>query len=103
MRKIALILLGASTMLQCQDYPLGPDSKPQAGVPKGVVTQYKLEPGKYYPGVPHNYSIYVPAQYNAQKPTPYMIFLDGGGNAVVFDNLIAKGDLPPMIYIGVRP
>jgi len=103
MRKIALILLGASTMLQCQDYPLGPDSKPQAGVPKGVVTQYKLQPGKYYPGVPHNYSIYVPAQYNAQRPTPYMIFLDGGGSAVVFDNLIAKGDLPPMIYIGVRP
>ena len=91
------------------DYTLGPDSQPQPGVPKGTVTKHVLDPGKFYPGTPHNYSIYVPAQYNAAKPTPFMIFLDGGGFAgnmrvpVVFDNLIAKGDLPPMIGIFIDP
>jgi len=77
---------------------------------KGVVTRYKLEPGKFYPGTPHNYSIYVPAQYNSARPVPFMIFLDGSGAAggnvrvpVVFDNLIAKGDLPPLIGIFVDP
>src|SRR6266702_6108467 len=97
MRTIALIVLGAATLLQAQDYALGPDSQPQPGVPKGVVTRYKLEPGRFYPGTPHNYSIYVPAQYNSARPVPFMIFLDGSGAAggnvrvpVVFDNLIAR-------------
>ena len=92
------------------DYSLGPDSQPQAGVPKGTVTQHKLPPGKYYPGTTHDYQIYVPSQYNASRPTPFMIFLDGNGYAgdniripVVFDNLIAKGQLPPMIGIFINP
>jgi len=74
------------------------------------VTRLKLEPGKFYPGTPHNYATYVPAQYDAGKPTPFMIFLDGSGSlnnstrvSVVFDNLIAKGDLPPLIGIFVDP
>ena len=90
--------------LPAQDYTLGPDSQPQDGVPKGTVTKFVLPPGKSYPGTPHNCAVYVPAQYDASKPTPFMIFLDGSqalGNGmrvpVVFDNLIAKHDLPPMI------
>ena len=89
---------------------LGPDSQPRDGVPKGTVTRLKLEPGKFYPGTPHNYAIYVPAQYDAAKPAPFMIFLDGSGSLnnsmrvpVVFDNLIASGDLPPLIGIFVDP
>ena len=92
------------------DYSLGPESQPQAGVPKGTLTQHTLAPGKHYPGTPHNYQVYVPAQYNASRPAPFMIFLDGNGYAgdgirvpVVFDNLIAKGDLPPMIGIFINP
>lgn len=108
-----LLLLSAicsSAILHAEDYVLGPDSQPQPGVPKGVVTKYKLEPGNFYPGVPHNYSIYVPAQYNAAKPAAFMIYMDGGGSTgngqrvpVVFDNLIAKHELPPLIGIFVDP
>ena len=54
-------------LLHAQDYALGPDSQPQTGVPKGTVTKYKLEPGRLYPGTPHNYSVYLPAQYDAAK------------------------------------
>jgi gluconolactonase len=109
MRILALAIL-AATLLHSEDYALGPDSQPQAGVPKGTVSKYKLEPGKFYPGTPHNYSIYVPAQYDAAKPAPFMIFLDGSGSLsnnvrvpVVFDNLIAKHELPPLIGIFVDP
>src|SRR5204863_9566332 len=85
--------------------------QPQPNVPQGSVTRgLKLEPGKFYPGTPHNYSLYVPAQYNAAKPCAFMIFLDGSGAAgngtrvpVVFDNLIAKGDLPPIIGMFIDP
>src|SRR5271166_2493908 len=100
MRRFTLALLCAAPLLLAEEYALGPDSQPQPGVPKGVVTKYKLEPGKFYPGTPHNYAIYVPAQYDASKPAPFMIFLDGSGYIganvrvpVVFDNLIASGEL----------
>jgi gluconolactonase len=104
------LLLSAAMALPAQDYTLGPDSQPQDGVPKGTVTKFVLLPGKAYPGTPHNCAVYVPAQYDASKPTPFMIFLDGSqalGNSmrvpVVFDNLIAEHDLPPMIGIFVDP
>ncbi|HEU0121048.1 MAG TPA: alpha/beta hydrolase-fold protein [Bryobacteraceae bacterium] len=98
-----LLCLGA-------DYSLGPDSQAQEGVPKGKVTQHMLAPGKYFPGTPHKYSIYVSAQYDPAKPAAFMIFLDGSGALgngvrvpVVFDNLIHKRQLPPMIGIFVDP
>lgn len=97
-------------MLRAQvEYRLGPDSEPHAGVPPGVVTRHELASGRFYPGTPHHYSIYVPAKYDAAKPTPFMVFLDGSGATggmrvpVVFDNLIAKGELPPLIGIFVDP
>lgn len=110
MRLLVLVLLNAAALLHPEEYALGPDSQVQAGVPQGAVTKYILKPGRFYPGTPHNYSVYVPAQYDAVKPTPFMIFLDGSGFLsnkvripVVFDNLIAKHEFPPMIGIFVDP
>jgi sugar lactone lactonase YvrE/predicted alpha/beta superfamily hydrolase len=106
----AVLLAFAAMGLHSQDYTLGPDSQPQDGVPKGMVTKFTLAPGKDYRGTPHNCAIYVPAQYDASKPTPFMVFLDGSqalGDSmhvpVVLDNLIAKHDLPAMIAIFVDP
>jgi enterochelin esterase-like enzyme/sugar lactone lactonase YvrE len=105
-----ILALSFCAALCAEEYTFGPDSQPQPGVPKGTLTKSILPPGKFYPGIPHNYSVYVPAQYNAARPTPFMIFLDGGGYAgngmrvpVVFDNLIARHDLPPMIGIFIDP
>ena len=108
---LLVLLLGLTTSLQAQvNYVLGSDSQPQDGVLKGTLTKYKLAPGKIYPGTPHDYSVYAPAQYDANKPTAFMIYLDGSGFAgdgvrvpVVFDNLIAKGDIPPLIGIFIDP
>ena len=103
-------LLFSAALLAADDYTLGPESQPQPNVPKGVVTKYVLPPGKIYPGTPHNYQLYIPAKYDASKPAAFMIFLDGAGSAgngqrvpVVFDNLIAKGELPPLIGIFIDP
>ncbi|PYR42042.1 MAG: gluconolactonase [Acidobacteria bacterium] len=106
----ALVAQGPLIDLPPLDYSLGGDSQPHAGVPAGAVTKHVLPPGKFFPGTPHNYQVYVPAQYDASRAIPYMIFLDGGGYAgnavrvpVVLDNLIAKRDVPPMIAIFVDP
>ena len=76
----------------------------------GAVTRHKLAPGKIYAGVPHDYAVYVPDKYDAAKPTPFMVFLDGSGALgnsqrvpTHFDELIAKSDLPPLIGIFVDP
>jgi sugar lactone lactonase YvrE/predicted esterase len=111
MKSLALLLLAASAALAgSADYPLGPDSQVQANVPHGTITKHVLPPGRLYPGTPHQYAVYVPAQYNAAQPTPFMIFLDGSGflsdkerAPTVFDNLIAKHELPPMIAIFIDP
>ena len=96
--------------LPALDYSLGPDSQPQPGVPAGTVTRHVLAPGHFFLGTPHDYQVYVPAQYDASRPIAYMIFLDGSGYAgngvrvpVVLDNLIARHDVPPMMAIFVDP
>jgi sugar lactone lactonase YvrE len=116
MRQLAFAMLLATTLLRAQvlraqeTYVLGRDSLPQPGVPQGSVTKYELKAGKFYPGTPHTYSVYLPAQYDSTKPTPIMIFLDGNGFLsdrvrvpVVFDNLIARHELPPLIGIFIDP
>jgi gluconolactonase len=110
MTVLVLAILLAAAQANAENYALGPDSQAQSGVPKGSVTKYELQAGALYPGTPHTYSVYVPTQYDAAKPTPFMIFLDGDvflidkvRVPVVFDNLIAKHDLPPMIGIFVDP
>ena len=109
MKRLALALLCTAVWLHAETYSLGPDSQPQ-NVPHGTVTSYLLRAGSFYAGTPHKYSVYVPAQYDAQKAAPFMIFLDGSGflndnerAPVVLDNLIARHELPPIIGIFVDP
>lgn len=91
-----------------ESYPLTPDSEVQ-NVPHGTVEKTTLSPGQFYPGTPHTISIYLPPNVGAE-PLPYMVFLDGSGYlggrmraATVFDNLIAKHQLPPMVGIFIDP
>jgi gluconolactonase len=92
------------------DYSLGADSQPQPNVPTGTLTRHTLAPGRFFPGTPHNYQLYVPGQYDPGRPIAWMIFLDGSGYAgdgvrvpVVLDNLIARRELPPMMAIFLDP
>lgn len=80
------------------------------GVPQGTVTTHSLAPGAIYPGVTHEYQVYVPAQYDSSQPSPSMVFLDGAWiylprmrAAEILDEAIAAGDMPPLIGIFVDP
>src|SRR5262245_31368109 len=58
-------------------YKIGPDSMEQDGVPKGkIVGPFTLK-CEVYPGTQHTYWVYVPAQYEKEKPASLMIFNDG--------------------------
>ena len=93
------------------EYKHTKDSKKQEGVPRGKVTTHILE-SQIFKGTRREYSVYVPAQYRAEKPSCVMVFQDGHAYAkedgdvrvpIVFDNLIHKGDMPVTIGILVNP
>ena len=98
---------------QDDQYVLGPDSQVRADVPQGKVTQMPAwKDSKIFPGTSRDWWIYVPAQYSKDKPAAVMVFCDGGGFVkadgqfrapVVFDNLIAKGEMPVTIGIFIQP
>jgi len=78
MRQLPLAAVLAALSLHAQTYTLGPDSQPKDGVPHGTVTKYILPQGKLYPGTPHEYSVYLPAQYDARM-LPVMVGFHGTG------------------------
>ena len=103
----------AHSLFAADDYKLGPDSLPQEDVPRGEVTKYRWS-SKIFPGTERDYWVYVPKQYEAAKPTCVMVFQDGGGyvnintngqfrGPIVFDNLIAKKEMPVTIGIFINP
>ncbi len=89
------------------DYKPGPDSLPQAGVPKGelIKDQYTAKEGSVFPGTERDYTIYLPPGLDKSKPAPFMVFQDGViyQAPTVFDNLIARKEIPPLIGIFIKP
>ncbi len=94
-----------------QEHQPGPDSQVQEGVPKGKVTKQHWV-SKIFEGTERDFWVYVPSQYDGNKPACVMVFQDGGGYVsekgqsrvpVVFDNLIAKKEMPVTIGIFINP
>ena len=101
-----LFLLWLPAAAQTTDnYQPGPDSKPQAGVPKGEVLKFTFDQSKIYPGTTRDYWVYVPAQYQPDKPACVYVQQDGirFEAPTVFDNLINRKELPVTIAVFVAP
>jgi enterochelin esterase-like enzyme len=93
-------------------YAHGPDSYPQQGVPRGTVLDYELTASSVFPGTNRRYWVYAPAQYTALEPASLMVFQDGHlyldpegelRAAIVFDNLIHRGEMPVTIAVLIDP
>jgi enterochelin esterase-like enzyme len=116
MRSAVLTLLAflclAPAVRGADDYTLGPDSKPQEGVPKGRVEGPFIWKSQVFANTFRRYWIYVPAQYDPAKPAALMVFQDGHKYVhteeeyrvpVVFDNLIHKREMPVTIGLFINP
>lgn len=106
----SILLLSVVSISKAQEYELGEDSFRQAGVPRGKVTKYIWESPSFQNF--REYYVYVPAQYDASKPAAIMVFQDGHAYVdttndwrvpIVFDNLIAKGQMPVTIGLFITP
>jgi gluconolactonase len=98
-----LALLMAPATLRADDPP-----------PKGEVTKYTFKDSKIFPGTTRDYWVYVPKQYDPAKPACVHVHQDGipyNGNNIpaerrtpaVFDDLIAKKEIPAIIGVFVQP
>lgn len=92
---------------QLEVWETHPDSREHAGVPKGVVKQMPPWASRIFPGTKRDWWIYVPAQYRPESPAAVMVFQDGNGPRTwvptVFDNLIAKQDMPVTVAVFIEP
>ena len=88
-------------------YTTPPEAKEQPGVPKGKLTQMPKWSSKIFDGTTRDWWVYVPAQYKADSPACVMVFQDGQSAKnyvpVVFDNMIAKGEMPVTVAICISP
>jgi gluconolactonase len=101
----ALLCATAAFLHAADDYVIGPDSKPQPGVPRGDLIEFALTDSKIFPGTSRDVVVYVPKQYDPAKPACLYVNQDKiQTNApTVFDNLIARGQLPIIIGVFVSP
>ncbi|MEO6246821.1 MAG: SMP-30/gluconolactonase/LRE family protein [Opitutaceae bacterium] len=87
------------------DFPPHPDSIINPAVPKGDLIKFEFASPKIFPGTMREVTLYVPKQYDPAKPACVYVNQDGvqWGAPTVFDNLIARGDIPVLIGVFVRP
>ena len=104
-------LMPESTLVAAEEYKLGRDSQEHEGVGQGKVEHFEWTSNIFH-GTKRDCWVYVPAQYDQEKPACVMIFQDGGGFQdrkgpwrvpVVFDNLIHKKEIPVTIGIFLNP
>jgi enterochelin esterase-like enzyme len=92
---------------QLELYETHADSREHAGVPKGTVKQMPPWESRIFAGTKRDWWVYVPAQYTPDNPAAVMVFQDGAGPRefvpTVFDNLIAKHDMPITVGIFIQP
>lgn len=102
---LACTLLLPLALFAETDYPLTEDSKPHDGVPKGEFLKFEFAQSKIFPGTSREVAVYVPQQYDGAKPACVYVNQDGvQWNApVVFDNLIARKEIPVLIGVFVKP
>src|SRR5262245_8720228 len=88
-------------------YTIHPDSRKKPGVPEGKLIQMPKWSSKIFEGTTRDWWVYVPSQYRPEDPARVMVFQDGQNAKeyvpVVFDNLIAKGELPVIVGSFLAP
>src|SRR5438874_8452393 len=102
-RLLALLLV--PFILPLWPSPCAGDAPTQEGPPKGEVLKFSFNQSKIFPGTVRDYWVYVPKQYDPSKPACVYVNQDGIQYKApeVFDELIAKGEMPVTIGVFVTP
>jgi enterochelin esterase-like enzyme/sugar lactone lactonase YvrE len=102
----------AAKPVEQQAWEPHPDAVARDDVPHGTVEQMPPWTSQIFPGTTRGWAVYVPAQYKPDTPAAVMVFQDGHDYRnpqgrwrvpIVFDNLIARGAMPPTIAVFLDP
>ena len=94
---------GANSVCETWGYSPPDWAEPEAAAGAGSIERLRIDSGAL--GGPREVGIYLPAGYAAEQIHPLVIVHDGhdyvdhAGLATVLDNLIERGDLPPLIAV----
>ena len=111
-RLLAASLFASTTALAADGWVEAPEHRVDANVPHGAVTAMPAWESKIFEGTIRDWWVYVPAQFKGDGTAGVMVFQDGHdyvgpkGNwrvPTVFDNLIAKGEMPPTVAVFINP
>lgn len=99
-------------LLAADGFKATPDHSPQPGVPTGRLVPMPALQSKIFAGTTRDWWIYVPAGYKPDGSAALMVFQDGRGYhsptgnwrvPIVFENLIARGEMPVTVAVMVNP
>jgi enterochelin esterase-like enzyme/sugar lactone lactonase YvrE len=111
-RLAAAGLLFAASLAAADAFKATPDHEVQPGIPRGTIIPMPVWKSKIFPDTIRNWFIYVPAQYKPDGTAALMVFQDGQGYInprgnwrvpILFDNLIARGEMPVTLGVFINP
>jgi sugar lactone lactonase YvrE/enterochelin esterase-like enzyme len=107
MPRVSLRVLSLLALVSCGHVALAraADAQSTEAPPKGEVTKYSFDKSKIFPGTVRDYWIYVPRQYDPEKPACLYVGQDGIQYRApqVFDDLIHKKEMPVTIGVFITP
>ena len=106
------LVLTALSAFAAEGFKPTPDHEVQPGVAAGRVIPMPVWTSKIFAGITRDWWVYVPAAYKPDGSAALMVFQDGRGYTtatgnwrvpIVFDNLIARGEMPPTVAVFLNP
>ncbi|HEY5314668.1 MAG TPA: RICIN domain-containing protein [Pirellulales bacterium] len=81
-----------------------PAIKPEEILP-GTTRQFRFEQSKIFPGTVRDVTVFIPAQYDGQKPACVYVKTDGfrPPEKSLLERMIATGEMPVTVGVFVRP
>ncbi len=109
----SFLLLGLVSVVAAEAFKATPDHSPRPGVPTGrLIPMPAWTDSKVFPGTVRDWWVYVPAAYKPDGTAALMVFQDGRGTTtptgnwrvpIVFENLIARGEMPVTVAVMINP
>lgn len=110
---LSLLVFLLAPLFAADGFKATPDHSPQPGVPTGRLIQMPAwENSKIFPNTTRDWWVYVPAGYKPDGSAALMVFQDGRGChsptgnwrvPIVFENLIARGEMPVTVAVMINP
>lgn len=108
----AVLLLAAAPLGAAEGFRPAPEHAVQPGVPAGRLVPMPAWESRIFAGTTRDWWVYVPAGYKPDGSAALMVFQDGHDYVnpkgswrvpTVFDNLIARGEMPVTVAVLINP